>query len=213
MKAFFLLAIAAGFAGTLAGAHYLPWAAHARLPSQTSVIANGGRAEQFVVRLPVDRIAATDGRTGGLRAAQSQGVMQLPAQFIDTPLLVEHFKVRDSEGNVIGVAARHWTEGADGPSAGWALLIPSRGSLVMRSPGEAQGALDMALRQAGYTGAGWSGDVRLSLGGPWVSSMTGSGEFAGLTGSYRETWNITGVDETGELRGTISLDTATGHPK
>jgi hypothetical protein len=211
MKAFFLLAIAAGFAGTLAGAHYLPWAAHTRLPSQTSVVANGGRAEEFIVRLPADRIAATDGRAGGLRAAQSQGVMQVPAQFVDAPLLVEHFKVRDSAGNVIGIAARHWTETAGGPSAGWVIVIPSRGSLLLASRGEAQGALDAALRQTGYTGAVWSGEARLSLGGPYMSSVRGSGEFEGLTGSYAETWVITGVDDTGELRGTISLDTTTGH--
>ena len=60
MKIVFLLAILGGFGGTLAGAHFVPWLKHARLPSHTSVVANGGRSEQFVIRLPADRLAATD---------------------------------------------------------------------------------------------------------------------------------------------------------
>ena len=43
MKTVFWLALVAGFGGTLAGAHFVPWLAHARLPSHTSVVANGGR--------------------------------------------------------------------------------------------------------------------------------------------------------------------------
>ena len=39
-------------------------AQHARLPSQTHVVANGGRAEQFLIRLPADRIDG-DGRRDG----------------------------------------------------------------------------------------------------------------------------------------------------
>src|SRR5688572_1062090 len=112
MKIVFLLTLALGFAGTLAGAHFAPGLKHARLPSQTSVIANGGRAEEFLIRLPTDRIAATDGEAGGLRS-NGYGAMLLPAQFVAEPLLVEHFKVRDSGGNVIGVAARHWSGGSD----------------------------------------------------------------------------------------------------
>ena len=40
--------------------------------------------------------------------------MLLPAQFVAEPLLVEHFKVRDSAGSVVGVAARHWNAGGAG---------------------------------------------------------------------------------------------------
>ena len=69
MRALFLLAIALGFGGTLAAAHWVPWISHPRLPSQTTVVANGGRAEQFLIRLPADRIAATDAKAGGLRSA------------------------------------------------------------------------------------------------------------------------------------------------
>jgi hypothetical protein len=68
MKTVLLLAIVIGFGGTLAGAHYLPWVTHVRLESHTSVVANGGRAEKFLIRLPADRLAVTDGQAGGLRS-------------------------------------------------------------------------------------------------------------------------------------------------
>ena len=58
MKLVFILALLIGFAGTLAGAHFAPGLKHARLPSNTTVVANGGRAEKFMIRLPADRIAA-----------------------------------------------------------------------------------------------------------------------------------------------------------
>jgi hypothetical protein len=215
MKTVFLLAILAGFGGTVAGAHYLPWMAHTRLPSHTSVVANGGRAEQFVIRLPVDRIAVSDGRVGGLRSAGAQGAMVVPAQFVNEPLLVEHFKVRDAEGSVIGVAARHWGNADRGLTTTWSILIPSRGALLLSSPGEAGGAIDAALQNAGYpSGSVWNGELAVTLTpntGPG-SVAAGNGEFDGLSGSYTETWNLTGVIDSGELRGTIALDTITNRP-
>ena len=81
MKLVFLVAILLGFGGTLAGAHFAPWREHARLPSHTTVVANGGRAEQFLIRLPADRIAASDAEAGGLRA-RGDGAMALPAQLV-----------------------------------------------------------------------------------------------------------------------------------
>jgi len=69
MKATFFLALFLGFVGVLAAGHFVPWGAHVRLPSQTHVIANGGRAEQFVIRLPADRIDAAGAKAVGLRAA------------------------------------------------------------------------------------------------------------------------------------------------
>jgi hypothetical protein len=211
MKVFFSVAVLLGFVGTLAGARVLPVGTHARLPSKTTVVANGGRAEQLVIRLPADEIAATDAPIGGLRGAQGRSRMELPAQLAAAPLLVEHFKVRDSGGNVIGIAARHWTVTADGPTTSWAILMPSRGSLALTSPGEAPGTLEAALKDAGYSqGAAWTGEAHWSLGGGGTGAVAeASGEFAGLTGSYTEDWTITGVDESGELRGTIELSTVT----
>ncbi|HEY3516433.1 MAG TPA: hypothetical protein VGL98_05250 [Gammaproteobacteria bacterium] len=212
MKIVFLLALMTGFIGTLAGAHFAPGLKqHDRLPSRTAVVANGGRAEEFVIRLPLDRISATDGEAGGLRSNGVDGsAMVLPAQFVAEPLLVEHFKVRDSAGNVIGVAARHWNGSADS-TATWSVLIPSRGALVMSGQGEKRGALDAALRSRGYSaGKAWSGDARVSMTQDGAGVVNaGTGEFEGLIGTYTETWTVAGVDEDGKVSGTIELATVT----
>ena len=208
MKIVFLLTLVIGFIGTLAGAHYAPGLKHARLPSQTAVVANGGRSEQFLIRLPLDRIAATDGEAGGLRS-KGDGAMLLPAQFVGEPLLVEHFKVRDSTGNVIGVAARHWSGNGDS-TATWQVLIPSRGALVMSGRGEERGALEAALRSRGYNaGKEWSGDAKVSMTRDTGVVAAGTGEFQSLIGTYTETWTVAAVDEDGKVSGTIELATVT----
>lgn len=212
MKTLFLLAILAGFGGTLAAAHYVPWVSHARLPSQTSVVANGGRAERFMIHLPADRISATDAAAGGLRSSTADGLVQLPAQLAVQPLVVEHFKVRDAAGSVIGVAARHWAEGDGARTTAWSLLIPSRGVLLLTAPGEAPRALDTALENAGYNpGAEWRGEVAVAL-APSGLVSGGTGEFEGFGGNYTETWRVTGVGVPTDIRGTIELDTVMQRP-
>lgn len=212
MKATFFLALLLGFAGVLAAGHFVPWGAHVRLPSQTRVIANGGRAEQFLIRLPADRIDAAGAKAAGLRAAAPTGA-SLPPQLTAEPLLVEHFKVRDAAGNVIGLAARHWSGDSHSSGTAWSLLIPSRGALLLTAPGEQRAALDTALRNAGYNaGTAWAGDVRVDLapeGADTAIVAAGSDEFSGLAGTYSEAWTITGVTDGGELHGTIEIDTVT----
>jgi hypothetical protein len=213
MKATFALSILVGFGGVLAAGHYVPWFPHVRLPSKTTVVANGGRGEQFLIRLPVDRIAAAGASDAGLRTAAVAGSASLPPDLMAQPLLVEHFKVRDSAGNVIGIAARHWSTDSRGTGTAWSVLIPSRGSLLLTAPGEARGALDTALQKAGYrAGTVWNGDVRVELAREADDSAVvagGSEEFAGLDGSYSEVWTVTGIADTGEMRGTIELNTVT----
>jgi hypothetical protein len=216
MKTLFVLAAVGGFGGTLAGAHYLPWLEHARLPSHTSVVANGGRSEQFLIRLPADRIAATDGEAGGLRSRAAAGVMSMPAQFVTEPLLVEHFKVRDAAGNVIGVAARHWHGSGAAVTTTWSILLPSRGALVLSAFGEPRGALEAALRAGGYSaGTAWDGRVTVPMVPPGQrgSVTAGTGEFEGLAGDYTEVWTLAAVDEAGRLSGTVELNTVTSRPE
>lgn len=209
MKIALWLGIFLGFGGVLAGSHFYPWVAHARLPSQTTVVANGGRAERFVIRLPVDRIGSAGGRATGGRGAPELASMRLPEELATEPLLIEHFKLRDGGGNVIGLAARHWSEAPGGPAAAWSLLVPSRGALFLTAAGERRDALDAALRRSGWRpSAAWEGSVRVELAaeGRFVA---GSDEFDGLGGGYTEIWTVTGVGESGEIRGTIELDTLT----
>jgi hypothetical protein len=215
MKTLFGFAVIVGFGGTLAAAHFVPWLAHARLPSHTTVVANGGRSEQFLIRLPADRIAATDAAAGGLRSAAGNGAMVLPAKFVAEPLLVEHFKIRDASGSVVGVAARHWAASASGATTTWSLLIPSRGAMALSAPGEARGALEAALKAGGQSQNGpWNGSVTVAMTSNEPGSVTaGAGEFAGLSGSYTETWTVTGVDEAGEVDATVELSTITRRPE
>jgi hypothetical protein len=215
MKTLFLLAFVCGFGGILAGAHFLPWLEHARLPSRTSVVANGGRSEQFLIRLPADRIAATDGEAGGLRGTGVEGAMLLPAQFVAQPLLVEHFKVRDAAGSVVGVAARHWHGSGAAATTTWSILIPSRGALVLNAFGEPRGALESALRANGYSaGKAWDGQlsVPMTAQGQLGVVTAGSGEFEGLSGNYTEAWTIAAIDEDGRLSGTVEINTVTSQP-
>ena len=207
MRRLLIFGLLAGFAGTLAAAHWIPWVSHVRLPSQTSVIANGGRAERFVIRLPADRIHALGPASAELRAVGFAAVA-VPGTDETAPLL-EHFKIRDAVGNVIGVAARHWVPLPGGPQTAWALSIPGRGTLVLTGAGEAPGAVEAALAARGHRdGAAWNGELRLALGTLGTThGVTGSREFAGLDVSYTETWNVSGVSEDGEIRGTIELDT------
>jgi hypothetical protein len=211
MKTVFGFAVVLGFGGTLAAAHFVPWLSHARLPSHTSVIANGGRSEQFLIRLPADRIAATDATAGGVRSGTGESAMVLPAKFVAEPLLVEHFKVRDAGGNVIGVAARHWSASASGATTTWSLLIPSRGAMILSAPGEARGALESAIRSGSQRSP--RSDVTVAMTDEPGTLTAGTGEFAGLVGSYTETWTVAGVDEAGDLTATVEIGTITRRPE
>jgi hypothetical protein len=211
MKTVFGFAVVLGFGGTLAAAHFVPWLSHARLPSLTTVIANGGRSEQFLIRLPADRIAATDATAGGVRSGTGESAMVLPAKFVAEPLLVEHFKVRDAGGNVIGVAARHWSASASGATTTWSLLIPSRGAMILSAPGEARGALESAIRSGSQRSP--RSDVTVAMTDEPGTLTAGTGEFAGLVGSYTETWTVAGVDEAGDLTATVEIGTITRRPE
>ncbi len=209
MKRLFLIGILLGFAGSLAAAHWVPWVRYDRLPSQTSVVANGGRQETFVIRLPADRIVAFGGN-GQLRGNSYPSGFDALAAAGETAPLVEHFKVRDSAGSVIGVAARHRVVLPDGVESTWLLSIPSRGSLVLAGPGEPNGRVDSELKTHGYVpGTAWSGDVALAVApdADATRTISSTGEFRDLAVQFTEIWALTGVTEHGELRGTIVLDT------
>jgi hypothetical protein len=139
--------------------------------------------------------------------------MALPASLASAPLLVEHFKVRDSAGNVIGLAARHWSGTSAATGTAWSVLVPSRGALLLTAPGEGRAALDAALQRRGYApGTEWNGELRVELAAGRDDAgvvAAGSDEFEGLVGNYSEIWSITGVSASGELRGTIEINTVT----
>jgi hypothetical protein len=208
MKAAFMVGLALGLLGTVAAARYYPWVDHPRLASKTTVVQNGGRAERFLIRLPADRLVAAGSQHLGERGAPFPGEIAPPTFADQGPVLAEHFKVRDVDGHVIGLAARHWTMVSGAPVISWSLVVPSRGALLLAGVGEAEGALEAALLRAG---SGGGNGARLAV-ASWEDGKSlvvgGSDEFAALTGRYSETWLITGADEHG-MRGSIELATIT----
>lgn len=210
MRTAFFAGVLLGFAALLAAAGYLPWLHPERLPSHTTIVANGGRAETFVIRLPADRIVSAGGVDTGLRGAPFPSAAALPEALRSVPLLVEHFKVRDRDDQVIGVAARHSTSTDDTTSTAWLVVIPGRGTMLLTGEGEALRGIDNALAAAGRRpGETWSGEVTVGFPRPSAPGrlVSGTREFDRFEGTYSETWTITGVGEAGELKGTVELET------
>ena len=212
LKVTFISGIVLGLAGVISGAGFYPWIDHERLESQTQVVFNGGRSEVFFIRLPVDRIASlgTEGFAPG--AAAFPAALALPDSLAGEPMQIDHFKVRDSGGNVIGVASRHTVDLGDSAAVTWSLSFPSRGALWLTGQID-PAAFDAAVMGMGYQpGEPWAGDLDFLVGDPLSPSgevRGGTSEFNELTGTYTERWHITGLGNAGELRGTIELDTTT----
>ncbi len=211
MKAAFFSGLVLGTVAVLAAAWFYPWVDHLRLPSRTSVLPNGGRAEEFLIRLPADRIASVSNLESASRLRRFPASIRLPDDVGSELVLLEHFKIRDTGGDVIGIASRHAVEADQRIETAWNLVIPSRGAMLLRGDAAAS-TLDRRLMDAGFQqGQAWAGDVRIppadaqpARGGELIA---GTGEFEQLTGTYAESWQVTGVSPDGELRGTIELRT------
>jgi hypothetical protein len=207
MSRLFLFGVLVGLAGVLAGAHFYPWVQHERVAADTRVVANGGRAETFVMRLPVDRIA---GIASPDHSADFPAGIGLLGELSGAALSVEQFKVRATDGTVIGVASRHWTETPVGPALAWSLAIPGRGAIMLTAPGEAGRVVDAAHARTDYVaGQAWDGSLEIAAVADRAATRTiaSSQEFTDLDLRFTETWTITGIAADGELRGTIVLDT------
>ena len=211
MKAALIVGLLVGLVGIVGAAGYYPWVDHPRLPSKTRVMPNGGRLESFIIRLPADLISVRGGLGAGVRGTPFPPDSPTQDPF-EGQLLSEHFKLRDTVGDVIGIASRHVVDSEQGMVSTWSLTFPSRGSLWLSGRG-APDMVQQALEEAGYQpGEDYSGDIRLDLstGADGERSgviVDGNGEFRSLGGEYQESWHISGVAEQGSLRGTIRLDT------
>jgi len=210
MRFTFTLGLLLGFAGLLAATFLYPLVNHARIDSQTTVALNGGRNETFLVRLPVDRISSIGDAAAGIRGNSHPAGLAIPREFEGTGVLVEHFKLRDVDGNVIGLAAHHSTDSPSGSLAVWAFQIPGRGTVVFSGPGQPPRAIDQALNAAGHSpGERWTGqfDLDTLIDADQSRVIEGTEEFENVQGRFEQVWRVTGVSATDELRGTIEFHT------
>jgi hypothetical protein len=190
MKRLLQLGFILGLFGTLAGAYFAPWFEFPRFRSVATVVPNGGRLEQFEVRLPADRI------DGGVAMPSSPESGSL-----------EHFKLRDVEGNVIGLAARHSLPLAGGTATSWLLTIPSRGAIAFAASTPASESLESLIAASGLVaGAASEPEISIDLGSP-ASSVAATGEFTKIDFELVETWVIAGLEADGAIRGTLRLST------
>lgn len=190
MKRLLQLGLLLGFFGTLAGAYFAPWFEFPRIRSAATVVPNGGRLEQFEVRLPADRIG------GGLTVP-----------FAPEAGSLEHFKLCDVEGNVIGIAARHSLPLADGWATSWLLTIPSRGTIAFAPGVPASETLETLLAASGLVaGARSEPGLSIDLGAP-AKSLATTGVFAKMEFDLVETWIVAGLEADGAVRGTLRLST------
>ena len=210
MRLFFLSGIILGLVVALSAARFYPWVDIPRATTRTVVLHNGGRVEDFMIRFPVDRIVSTGTAEMGLRAKKFPAGVELPEEMAGGPVLIEHFKLRDSQGDVIGLAARHTSVVENEATTAWALTIPSRGTMHLLGATEPR-ALDRELAAAGrIDGVAWNGSLELSIGSQEAGSgriAGGSQEFASVGGTYEEVWLVSGVSQAGDVRGTIRLHT------
>jgi hypothetical protein len=198
----------------VAGVYPLPQ--HPRLRSIINVIPDGGREETFSIRWPEDRVQPLQaGHAGPIVLAGSVAVLVGPE---GVPASVEVFRLRDAAGNVVGLASRSTTNrGGAIQGSDWVLQLPSRGSLfltqlnsrdVLPQPRAAGAPLGPAVDAADF----WRGVAALRVtAGPAAggagSVAGGTEEFAGLGGSYDETWDLEQVGRDGATRGHITLTT------
>lgn len=183
---------------------------HLRFRSLNSVQPDAGRVEEFLIRWPTDRVAQADA-PDGIRVLEDTGGRRVSAEL---------FRVRDTEGNVIGYASRLAANGAATPGASassWMLVVPSRGALYLQQADVIDvtaRATPAGARVLAGTAAFWSSRAakfQVNRGAARSGKVLGgTSEFLGLQGSYGETWELDGTAADGTARGRIRLSTLTG---
>ncbi len=220
LKRTFLFSFLAGIALTVAVAALFPLPRHERFVSQIESLTNGGRGEEFQIRWPQDRLGL-DSDSTRTQMGETAGLVVMPGD-VSGPAAVELFRLRDVQGNVIGLASR-LTAPMPGRRGGmqsvsnWTLAIPSRGSLLLTQENGADmgpvnrgGSWVAAADAPGFWATG--SRYRISAGpapGGRGRVIDGSGEFAGLSGDYSEVWELEELGTDQRSEGLIRLSTLT----
>jgi hypothetical protein len=120
---------------------------------------------------------------------------------------LNHFKLRDAEGNVIGLAAKHELTVGDTQETAWLLTIPSRGSIALAASAPRAESIESVVSTLGISN-GQNADSAHSIDiGTAAKSVATTGEFEGIDFELLETWVVTGLDNDGKIRGTLHLNT------
>lgn len=124
----FYLGVVLGLAAAAALVYLYPLVDLHREPSLITVQANGGNSETFQINLPGDRIMA--GVTGTQESTPPE--LEWPEYAFLSNIRTELFKVRNSNGVVIGTASRIYGSGAPlGGFVEWTVHLPARGSMFL----------------------------------------------------------------------------------
>jgi hypothetical protein len=222
MSRLFVSTFVAGLLLAGLAASFWPLPEHARYRSLTTVLPDGGRQEDFVIRWPDDRIRRSTETGEGLPADAAIGAAVLEDS-AGQRVSAETFRVRDADDNVIGVAARLAATGgaiadANRSASNWLVVIPGRGVLFLSQPdsfdttARQRDTLDgMITLSAMQNPAFWNGrkEQRITAATPRYAGriLRGTGEFAGLAGSFSETWKLDGLDPQAGAHGRIVLST------
>jgi hypothetical protein len=216
--------VLAGVVLTILAAGVFPLPQHQRYRSNISVVPDGGREESFTIQWPQDRVQPLGPAASGPLLSQAGGAAIL-RDGDGIGASAEVFRLRDSAGNVIGLASRSTSlrtahDGASGQGTDWILLLPSRGSLFLtqansrdvgprtRAPDGGAASLVPAPDGPGF----WADGTRLTItAGPAQGGagqvLGGTEEFADLQGTYQENWELEEVAADGSTRGHITLVT------
>lgn len=214
----FGFAFLTGLILTLIGAALYPLPEHVRFRSITSVDQDRGRQEDFLIRWPDDRIELPRDRTTAVPAIAAVGAAVLePSPGVRAS--AELFRVRDADGNVIGLAARVAGVGGSVSDPGnstsnWTLVIPSRGAMLLAA-GDGFDATarvqDPWIVSATQSADAWRDRDKLLVtagsSGGRGTLVRGTGEFVDLRGSYSETWEPADAASADRSRGQIVLST------
>jgi hypothetical protein len=174
----FILGIVLGLAAAAGALYAIPVVDQTREASIVSVTPNGGNTEIFHVNIPMDRIVLGDPR----QASAIPAGLEWPADEILADVRAELFKIRNARDSVVGVAVRAAATADDGGVIDWVLHLPARGSFFVN--------MDVTPRDGGFR----IGEI-----------VSGSREFAPLSGFMTERWVTNRSDDEDAPSGRIEL--------
>jgi hypothetical protein len=178
----------------------------------------GERVESFVLEVPADAIAVTNGGRLAL-APFPPGIALFTEPRIAKGLAVLG-KVRDARGEVIGYASElevfEETDLSKGDvvwDTDWTLVLPARGALFLHQEEHAGELFPKVVAPTLASRRDWVGDwsVTTTVGprpGGRGAVAGGTGEFAGARGSFLEIDRLTRFSTRGEMTITVRLEVA-----